>query len=713
MTRITVDFETQSDVDLKKCGAWEYSKGENTRALCMAFKHERVPVSATNLLKYEIINRPWLEVPSQYRNLWANFIDKPDIVFVAHNAFFEQCIYNNILVARLGWPKIPITKWRCTAAKARACAIPGNLQDAGAVMRTRIQKDPLGHRIVMKLCKPTKEYAAWAKLVEHSGHGPEMFYTPETAPEDFEGLYKYCVQDVLAEELLDKSLPDLIPQEQELWFLDQKINLRGIAVDMPLVEKISAIMASEAKSMNKSLDYLTMGLVSSGNKRAAILDFLTLEGIQMPDLRAKTVDDFLKNGKATGDAKKILEIRRALSKSSTAKYAAFQRRAKSDGRVRDLLIYHTASTGRWGGSGVQPQNFPRGIIKDIYEAIRQIESCELEDLKMLYGENLMPLFSSVLRGMFVASKGHELFVEDFSAIECRVTWWLANHEAGLNMFREGRDPYKEMAAHIYGKGILEITDGQRQVGKAAVLGCGFQMGGKKFVTSAWDVYRAEVTSEIGKLAVTKYRELHWPVTELWENVQNAAIAAVENPEMRYRAGKLLFFVAGRFLCIQLPSGRRLRYCDPFISWDKTVSLEKDGDRIYASNVENLRAALDKGYRRTGEFQSKRLNYWAVNHMARRDQCVIPKWTKEKTYGGKLVENAVQAVARDLLAAALLRAEKAGFKVLMHSHDEAVSEAPKGKFEVEDYRKIMEVLPAWAEGLPVKSSGWKHTRYRKG
>lgn len=726
--KVTVDFETQSDINLKKCGAYEYSMSKETIVLCMAFKANWS--DKCNLFAITQINKHWNYQSASFQDLWRGWILNPEVVFTAHNAFFEQCIYNNVLVRRCGWPSIPINKWRCTAAKAAACAIPRNLADAGLVMRLSTQKDLEGHKVMMKLCKPTSAWKAWNDANKELAAGrrigpkkraiaersePSKYWTPTSAPDDFATLYRYCKIDVLAEEKLDESLPDLTNQEQKLWVVDQKINLRGIAVDIPLVNKISSIMAAESKVMVKELDILTMGLVSSGNARAAILDFLTLEGIEMPNLRAKTVDEFLSNGKVTGDAKIILEIRRALAKSSTAKYQTFQRRAATDGRVRDLLLYcGAARTGRWGGVGIQPQNFPRGIIKDIFEAIERIKNCSVEDLKMLYGENLMPLFSSVLRGMFVSSPGYDLFVEDYNAIECRVLWWLAGHEKGLQKFRDGVDPYKIRAAAIYKKSVLEITDDERQVGKAAELGCGYQMGNKKFVTSAWDVYRAKVTSDIAKVAVTSYRDDNWPVVEMWEHYQEAAILATENPGNVYKVRLVKFVREKRWLFIILPSGRRLAYADPKVIWAPVYKLTKKGeDERFAGNPNALKIALELGFKVESKFQTKRLTYWEVNQMARKADCVIPKWSLENTYGGKIVENVVQAVSRDLLAEAIVRADKAGFNVLMHSHDELVSEAPAGKFKRDDFKNIMEVLPTWAMGLPLKSGGWVGDRYKKG
>jgi DNA polymerase len=264
---------------------------------------------------------------------------------------------------------------------------------------------------------------------------------------------------------------------------------------------------------------------------------------------------------------------------------------------------------------------------------------------------------------------------------------------------------------------MSVTSDERQVGKAATLGCGFGLGDREFQTSAWDVYRAKVSREVAKLAVSTYREVHWPVVELWESYQESAIWAVENPGRSIKAGRVSFIKDGRFLKIKLPSGRFLSYCDPKVEQAKTIILEKEIkgeiERAYASTPIMLKKFLDEGYKKTNEFYSKRLCYFEINQKARKEDCVIPKWTIERTYGGKICENVVQAVSRDILAETIVNAEKAGFYILMHSHDEPISEAPKGKFKLEDFLKIMETLPAWAEGLPIKAGGWTGPRYKKG
>lgn len=375
LKRITIDFETRSLCDLKRSGAFKYSLDPSTIPTCLAFKirgHSRV-----HLLDYKRINTPWTKQPSSFRVHWELLIEE-GYIFACHNAFFETVIYKNILVKRYGWPDIHFDRFHCTAAKAAACALPRALEGAGFAMNLTTQKDKTGFIAMMKTCKPTKAWNAWRKAKTELAAGkriglkkqalalsdePPVFLEPDTAPEVFETLYRYCKIDVVTEELLDRALPDLIPAEQEIWLLNQTLNWRGLRMDIPTAKKIVNIMTVESKIKLKELDTLTMGLITKAGALKSILEFLALEGIELPNLRAKTIDDILKSGKVDGDMKRLLEIRKALSKTSTKKYQAIIDRANDDNRVRDILLYHGASTGRDTGTGIQPHNLPRPLIK--------------------------------------------------------------------------------------------------------------------------------------------------------------------------------------------------------------------------------------------------------------------------------------------------------------------------------------------------------------
>lgn len=687
--RATKDFETRSAAELKKVGAYKYSLHPSTQPTCLAVKiHD---TGQKLFLTFDEINRPWAKVPQPFRFVWINLI-KGGYEFSAHNSFFERCIYDNILVKRYGWPPIDPRKRRCTAAKAAACALPRALDGAGTAMKLRTQKDRMGYVAMMATCKPTKVWNAWQKWVSTRANESELldleeppkFLEPEAAPHIWKTLYQYCDIDVETEFELDEALPDLNPEEQEIWFLNQELNWRGLRVDVPTVKKIVDIMAEESKRKLKDLDRLTMGLVTKPGARNSIFDFLELEGVKLKDLRAKTVDDKLQGFDLSKDTRKLLELRKALSLTSTRKYQAFLHRAADDGRVRDILLYHGASTGRDTGTGVQPHNFPRGLIRidkrRPYAAVENVIECDADMLRILYGNSLGILFSALLRNMIIPSEGWELFVADFSRIEVAVLWWLAGNLPGLKILRAGIDPYMYQAAANLGCSHLEIAEegDDRQLGKAQVLGCGFGMGWEKFRETAWAMYRLKLTDEQSQLAVKNYRQANAAVPILWKDYEAQAIGAVEAPGHRFeaKAGHCAFVVKDKFLWIELPSGRRLAYREPQISWRET----------------------DYGPRKTLEF-------WAVNSKTK-------KWALERTWGGTLTENIVQATARDLMMPAMVRLEKRGYRALLMVHDEGICERKIGDGGLQEFVDILCETPPWGAGLPIEAKGWKGPRYRK-
>lgn len=694
---ITLDFETRSEADLKKQGAYKYSRHPSTKPTCLAFKLRSNPKVA--LLKYHMINQPFAKLPIAFQHKWESFI-KEGYLFVAHNAFFETCIYKNVLVRRYGWPDIPFRQFRCTAAKAAACALPRNLAGAGEALRLTTQKDKRGYVAMMATCRPTKAWNLWQK--KKNKQEPPKFLEPDAGPAIWNMLYHYCKIDVVTEELLDLALPDLIPFEQEVWFLNQKLNWRGLHVDTKTAKKVVDIMAVENKIKLKNLDILTMGLVTKPGSRQTILDFLAFEGVVLPDIRAQTVDDMLKSGKLSEDGKKLLEIRKALSKTSTKKYQGFLDRADViDNRVRDILMYHGASTGRDTGTGIQPHNFPKGLIRVSkerpYAAVENVIDCDVETLKLIYGDNLSILFSSILRNLILPSDGCELFVADFAKIEVAVLWWLAGNVLGLKILSEGMDPYKYQASANTGKRYEDIGDDSddRQLGKGQILGAGFGIGWRKFKKYAWDFYRLLLTDKQAKDAVKSYRESNPSVPEMWGNFERAAIEAVES-KRTIVTNKCKFFCRGKFLWVVLPSGRSLAYAYPQVAWRVR---EYEVDEI--DPVTKLTHTVKKL-----TTPKKTLEFWAVNSKTK-------KWALERTWGGTLTENIVQAVARDLMAHSLLNLERKGYKTLLQVHDEILTENKIGKGNLKEFKDIMCTKPAWADSfLPLDAKVWSGPRYRK-
>lgn len=691
--RVTKDFETRSMCNLKTAGAYKYSLDPTTQPTCLAFKI--MGEDPVFFLDFELVNTPWKHLPQKLINLWLSLI-KENYEFTAHNSFFERCIYDNIMVKRYGWPEINPKMRRCTAAKAAACALPRSLEKAGEALKLTIQKDKRGYNAMMATCKPTKKWNAWKKACDEVKAGkrvgskkialsqskePPVFLEYQDSPPTWETLYTYCKIDVRTEELLDQTLPDLNPQEQEIWHFNQLLNWRGLHVDISTSKKIVDIMEGESKKKLKELDSLTMGLVTKPGARKSILEFLELDGIILPDIRAKTVQDNLDGFTLTEDARKLLEIRKALSKTSTKKYQSFLLRANDDNRVRDIQLYHGASTGRDSGSGIQIHNFPRGLLKvdknRPYAAVENVVTQDFEMLKVLYGESLGILFSAILRNMIIPSKGCELFVADFSKIEVAVLWWLADNHPGLKILRAGLDPYKYMASANTGKPYEEIADDgdARQLGKAQILGCGFGMGAPKFKTTAWDMYRLKLSEEQAKIAVTNYRSQNAAVPVLWKTYENGAINCVESGST-INAGRCRFIMQDKFLWVELPSKRRLAYREPQITMRET----------------------DYGPRKTLEF-------WAVNSKTK-------KWALERSWGGTLTENIVQATARDLLMPGMVRLEKAGYRGLFSVHDEAVCEKEIGKGNLQTFVKTLCKTPPWGQGLPIEAKGWIGPRYKK-
>lgn len=716
--RVTFDFETRSVCNLKKTGGFKYSLDPTTQPTCLAFKLRGE--DKIYFLNFDLVNTLWKELPKKFKNLWNRLILQ-GYEFSGHNVAFDMNIYKNILVKRYGWPDIPFRQFRCTAAKAAACALPRSLEGAGEAMKLRIQKDKRGYNAMMATCKPTKAWNAWKKLQDKVASGarmteksrlkamkpePPMFLEPEAAPDVWQTLYTYCKIDTKSEEELDDALPDLNPEEQEVWFLNQRMNWRGIRLDIPTVKKITGMIESEKTVKLKELDKITMGLVTKPGARKSILEFLELEGVVLPDLKAKTVDDKLSGFDLSEDMHRLLEIRKALTMTSTKKYYSFLDRAAEDGRARDILLYHGASTGRESGQGLQIQNFPRGLIKvnkeRPYSHIENILECDQEMLKLLYGDSLSILFSALLRNMIIPSPGCELYVADFSKIEVAVCWWLADNWGGLEVLKSGKDPYIYQAASNTKKKYEEIDkDGRdRDLGKAQVLGAQFGMGAIKFRSTAWDQYRLKLSLKESRFAIKSYRETNPAVPELWSNLELAAINAIKNKGKVFRAGKCKFFVENKFLWIELPSGRRLAYREPQITWrvreyEKIIeTTNKDG---------SITETIVKEFTEPKET----IEFWAVNSKTK-------KWSLETSWGGVLTENVTQATARDILMPALLRLEKKGYTPLFSVHDEPVSERRKNEGSLKEYLKILCEKPKWAdENLPIDAKGWVGPRYRKG
>jgi DNA polymerase len=549
---------------------------------------------------------------------------------------------------------------------------------------------------MMKMCKPRKatknDLSEWHE-----------------SPEDFEKLYEYCIDDVECERAIDRALPELSETEQQVWELDQEMNMNGIRVDLELVEKALSFASVYSDKLNKRLHDLTEGYVDKHTKRAAFLRWLAMNDVELPDFTAPTVRYALAKMDLPAVVREALDIKVALAKSSVSKYEAFKNSTCDDGRLRDILVYHSASTGRWGGKIVQLQNLPRGNEKYTDAAAACIKQLSLEDFEKVY-PNVMGTLSSCIRSVLIPDVGRGMSVADYSSIEARVIAWLAEQEDTLNVFRSGECVYCNEATGIFGRLITKKDKFERSIGKVAVLALGFAGGigafgtmanayemdlepvydivypsisGYEYDSAEWayNFYKSRVESPLSHKAgvVSDIIKQRWrannpKIVEYWKNIENAAIEAVKNKGALYTVNNVKFLYPNghQFLYCALPSGRKLAYHRP--------EIKESGSK-------------------------EQLTYMTLHSQTK-------KYLRTSGYGGKLVENIVQAVARDIMAHGLLNIKRDG-RYLPHLtvHDEAITSGAKEE-DIKVLERLMCDLPEWAAGLPIEAEGWKGIRYKK-
>lgn len=672
--RATIDFESRSSISLRKQGTWRYSIDPTTHILCLAF---RLPTWESGRVSLWHPSFPSLGMPepSVFDDILEliEWIQDGGLV-EAHNAWFEYCLWKNVLSARYAWPRVPDKQWRCSAAKAAAHALPRALEKVAAILQVGVQKDMDGTKTMKKMTKPRKSRKAERELWMSQGEEePDILY--HETPELLERLFIYCKIDVLAEEEVSEALPDLSPAETGLYLLDQKINARGFQLDQEAVASALQLITDESVILNHQLAEVTHGTVQKATQRAQVRAWLHEQGVDLPDTQRATVEGVLGNPRLPYAARQGLEILRDLGRSSTAKYVTMNGWQDPTGLIRGGLLYHGASTGRWTGAGVQPQNFPRGTVKD---QERLWDILKTRDRHLIAHEytSVMEALSNALRGTIVARRNHQLFVADYASIEARVLFWLAGDDGALDLFRRHEDIYCDMASSIYKRPITKMDVTERQMGKQAILGLGYQMGWSKFQATCKG-YKIPVTEELAHTVVDAYRKKYWRVKQLWYDQEQAAVQAwCDSNELQ--CGRMWWMPTERFLYCQLPSGRRLAYPFPEVKKDMTPWGEPKWG----------------------------LTFKGINPVTR-------QWQRQKTYGGSLVENQTQAVARDLMADAMRRCDAhPTYDLVLSVHDELIAEAPLGQGNVKEFETLMATCPDWAQGCPVEAEGWTGLRYRK-
>jgi DNA polymerase len=671
-----LDFETRSTVNLKKCGADVYARHPSTGVMCTGWALGDGPVQ--------------LDKESNLSPAMLDHVACGGKV-VIQNAPFELAVWNYTCVPKYGWPPLDPDQTICTLAMSYSMALPGALADAAPALGMTENKDSEGHRIMLKLsqtrsgpnekCKACKGTGLLGDIIECSC---VSWYTRESHPEDFEKLDSYCRQDINVERGLFKRLMNLSPRERELWMLDYKVNQRGVQVAVPAVKAALKLVDIEKARANVQMKEATGGVVSTVGSNMQLKEWLNSRGMECEGVAKSDVQDMLESSKLTPEVERVLKIRKSASKSSLAKLTSMLLGICEDERLRGMWQFCGAgATGRFAGRRVQLQNIPRSQIPqsdieaifEILESGRTID--EMRDMIELFYGPTLAILVECLRGFLIAKPGFDLISMDFSGIEARVTAWLAGDERELDIFRSGKDIYRHAAAPVFGVDPDDLTAEQRQIGKVGTLSLGFGGGVGAFQMMAKN-YLVKVPDSMAELMKIKWRENHPLIVEYWHQLERAAMAAVLNPGHKFRAGKIFYKKSGSFLWCMLPSGRVI--CYPYPKVEPVVVKALGGriiDQITAMGLD------DKG-----------------------------DWVREKVWYGKLIENAVQATARDLLTEAQFRLEERGYPIVMHSHDENVAEIPKGFGSLEEMAEIQGDSPVWAAGLPIECKGWRGKRYRK-
>jgi DNA polymerase len=738
-----IDFETRSDVDIKTAGAYRYFESPHADALFASYRIGDGPLQR------------WIAPDPCPDDIRAHV--EAGGTITAHNAAFERVLWQTILTPRHGWPAVEIEQFQCSAATAAALALPRSLGDLGEALALDVQKDKDGWRLINKFSVP-KRSRGDALQTE------VLWNTAETHPDDWEKYRLYCDRDVDTEIAATRRMVPLSRDEQELYHIDQRINDRGIRIDVASAKAALALAEKAKARLDRRITIVTGGYVTACSQVARLTEWVQAQGVPMTSAAKAEIEELLAFEDLPAHVREAVELRQEAAKTSVAKLKSFLKRAGRDGRIRGAFLYHAASTGRWSSVGAQLHNLPRprkeyGDAKlntaQLFQAIR---TGEPDVLTEMYGDHLgrpLHLLADAIRGFIWAAPGHDLLVADYSGIEGVVAAWFAGEQWKVDAIREiaadssAPDLYMRAAAGIFGVEASAIgkKDERRQVGKVSELSLQYQGGPGAFRSMArnyamdlsplysivWPaapelrrekaLHRYEnaagrkepVTELLSReqfLAVEciklGWRASHPAIVETWSLLEDAMAEAVENPGVKATVHSCQYLVARGFLWCRLPSGRVLAYGSPRMKEQVWAKRRVDGEWLEESVVLGRDEA--EALERKGEAKIERSARSSVTAMT--VDSVTKKWKRGALYGGLAFENIVQAIARDLLANGIRKAEGAGYPVIGHVHDEILTEVPRDFGDVEEFEKLICELPAWADGLPLAASGWRGKRYRK-
>lgn len=655
MVNLHIDIETFSPVEIKKSGLYKYVQSSDFEVLLFAYSFGGRPVKVVDLTAGE-------ELPAEV----LAAMDNPNVLKHAYNASFEwYCLSKHFGK----W--LPLEQWRCTMLHGLYCGYTAGLAATGEALGLPQDKKKLGTgmsliRTFCVPCKPTKN------------NGQRTRTLPKHEPERWELFKTYCKQDVYAEMEIEHRLSAFpVPDnEQRLWELDQRINAYGVRVDQALIG--NALTIDEIVTGELKAEAVKLSGLDNPKSVQQLTKWLNEEmGEELTDLRKDTVKDLLKGDMESDDARRMLEIRQELAKTSTKKYGAMEAAVCADGRVRGLLQFYGANrTGRWAGRLVQVQNLPRNYLDTLGHARECVLGRKIDALKLMYG-NVPDTLSQLIRTAFVPSEGNVFIVADFSAIEARVIAWLAGEQWRLDVFATHGKIYEASASAMFGVPLEQVDKELRQRGKVAELALGYQGGAgalEKMDT------KKKIDPEEYPEIVSRWRQANKRIVDFWYAVERCALEVMRTGQPSGVRGLLMaregdYGKGQDFLTITLPSGRKLYYAKPFLS--------------------------------PNQWNNDSIHYYGMDQTTK-------KWSVVDTYGGKLVENITQAIARDCLAVAMQRLEECHYNIVMHIHDEVVLDVETKTPEVHlsGVCSIMGEPIPWAPGLRLKADGFTADFYRK-
>lgn len=663
LRHLNIDIETKSSVDIGKAGLYRYAQSEDFEVLLFAYQMDDGEVELVDLAQGE-------QIPENVQLMLKDVA----VVKHAYNAAFEWYCLN-----RAGY-ETPLEQWRCTMIHGLYCGYTAGLDATGKAIGLPQDKQKLttGKALIRYFCVPCKPTKS---------NGNRTWNLPRHAPEKWELFKEYCKQDVVTERAILKRLNYFpVPEEeQELWQQDIRMNAFGVRVDSKLIE--GALTIDGVSSAELTEEAINITGLQNPNSTAQLKVWVEKElsdsleaDVELPGLRKEDVSMLLERNDLSKEIRRVLEIRQRLGKTSIKKYVAMETAKGTDDRVRGLTQYYGANrTGRWAGRLVQLQNLPRNYLKTLDYARELVKTKNYDGIRFLYG-NVPDTLSQLIRTAFIPSEGHKFVVADFSAIEARVIAWLAGEQWVNEVFATHGKIYEATASQMFHVPIEKIVKGNpeyslRQKGKVATLALGYQ-GGTAALIAMGALNMGLAEEELPDI-VQRWRNANPRIRDLWYAVEQAALTTMQTAQPQGING-LIFRYEGElmygqsFLTVQLPSGRKLFYPKPFL--------------------------------KENQFGKMAIHYYTVGQQTK-------KWEVASTYGGKMTENIVQAIARDCLAETLRRIEQLGLQVVFHVHDEVIIDAPM-EVTAEQICDLMAEPISWAPGLLLKGAGFESSYYMK-